>query len=388
LGILSLFASLYSLYLGVEFDRRASEAVSKRKHEFKPRVCLIMPCKGKEPGLERNIENVLTQEYGNYQTVIVTDSALDPAYVIARSILTRYPGRAAIYTSDREGKASGKVAALLTAVEKTKREAEVYAFVDSDSLVSPSWLGEVVDPLWDKSIGATTGFRWYIPSTGGFWSHVEAAWNASGTNQMFNPRYNFPWGGAMAIRAETLREIDIQNVWENAISDDMTLNSALRTHGYRIAFLPHCSAATYNKTNLDEFLRWAIRQIVLTRLFNRGLWYYAAAAYGFLNLALILGFAGLVLSAFKGPIWLIPSALLLMPTILGVPRSLQRCRTFEKALPHLKNDIEKTRIVGCIVSLIVPWIMTYCIIKSALTDEIEWRGRKYELTGMNLLATP
>jgi hypothetical protein len=121
------------------------------------------------------------------------------------------------------------------------------------------------------------GFRWYILSTGGFRSYVEAASNASGTNLMLNPRHNFPWRGAMAIRAETLREIDIRRVWSNAVSDDMTLNSALRAHGYRIIFLPQCTVATYNKADLARFLQWAVRQTLLTRLFNRDLWNYAAA---------------------------------------------------------------------------------------------------------------
>jgi cellulose synthase/poly-beta-1,6-N-acetylglucosamine synthase-like glycosyltransferase len=174
---------------------------------------------------------------------IVTDNEQDPAYEIAKSIAARYPAKAALYTAEPEAGAGGKVAALLTAIEKTAGEAEVYAFVDSDSLVPLSWLRNIVDPLLDRSIGASTGFRWYIPSTGGFWSHVEAAWNASGTNLMFNPRYNFPWGGAIAIRAETLQETGIRRVWSNAVSDDMTLNSALRAHGYRIIFLPQCTAA-------------------------------------------------------------------------------------------------------------------------------------------------
>jgi hypothetical protein len=32
-------------------------------------------------------------------------------------------------------------------------------------------------------------------------------------------------------------------------------------------------------------------------------------------------------------------------------------------------------------SFLVPWIMMYCMIKSSLTHEIEWRGRKYSLSG-------
>src|SRR5208337_855906 len=97
------------------------------------------------------------------------------------------------------------------------------------------------------------------------------------------------WGGAMAIRTETLRRINIEEVWENAISDDLSLNSALRGHGYRIRFLPQCCVATYNETNLPGLLEWATRQVTLTKVYNRRLWRYGFAAFSFFNLVSLLG---------------------------------------------------------------------------------------------------
>ncbi len=348
-----------------------------------------MPCKGIDPGLEKNIEAVLNQTYEDYQTIIVTDTAQDPAYAIAKSVLARHKAaNAQLYTSETSTSASGKVTALLTVLEKTKGTADVYAFIDSDAFVPPRWLGDLVDPLKDHKIGSTTGFRWYFPSRGNLWSYLEASWNASGTNLLFHDRYNFPWGGAMAVRAETLEKIGIKQVWATAISDDMTLNSALRKHGYRIVFLPQCMVATFNKTNLSRLIEWATGQIVLTKIFNRGLWNYALVAYAFLNLAFVLGLLGMILGVLQAPVWFIPSALLLTPSFLGILRSYQRSGTFTRAIPELKHEFDRTRLPEAMASLMVPWIMTYCIIKSAQTHDIEWRGRKYNLTGMNQLAAP
>jgi cellulose synthase/poly-beta-1,6-N-acetylglucosamine synthase-like glycosyltransferase len=152
-----------------------------------------MACKGEEPGLEENLAAVLRQKYDDYHTAIVVDSTEDPAYAVANSVLSRCSdGNDHIYTSDPEVSASGKVAALLTALARDWGQAQVYAFVDSDARVTPTWLRNLVDPLSDESVGATTGFRWLFPSRGGFWSYAESAWNASGTNLLFNDRYNFP----------------------------------------------------------------------------------------------------------------------------------------------------------------------------------------------------
>jgi cellulose synthase/poly-beta-1,6-N-acetylglucosamine synthase-like glycosyltransferase len=154
-----------------------------------------MPCKAAEPGLAANIEAMLRQDYINYFVVIVTDTHQDSAYAIASSILARnLSANAQILVAEPHVRASGKVAALLTALSKTRGQGEAYAFVDSDARIPSNWLTELVDPLIDGSVGATTGFRWYFPSQGRVWSHLEAAWNASGTNLLFNARYNFPWG--------------------------------------------------------------------------------------------------------------------------------------------------------------------------------------------------
>ncbi len=347
-----------------------------------------MPCKGNEPGLERNIEAVFQQGYPNYRTVIVTDSPEDAACAVARSVLKRHPKAACrFYTAEFSANASGKVAALLTALVKEWGKADVYAFIDSDALVPSSWLTHLIQPLKDETIGATTGFRWYFPLQAGFWSHVQAAWNSSGTNLLFDHRYNFPWGGAMAVRGETLEKIKIREAWANAISDDMTLNYALKKHGYSVSFLPQCTVATFSEISREEFLAWATRQTALTRFFNRGLWNYASAAYAFFDFVFLLGLMSLLLGILFGPVWFVPTILFFTPSVLGIMRSVQRNLTFSRAMPEFSNEFRKTGLREAIASLIVPWIMTYCLIKSTQAQEIEWRGRTYKLSGMKSVAS-
>jgi cellulose synthase/poly-beta-1,6-N-acetylglucosamine synthase-like glycosyltransferase len=169
--------------------------MAKPKNDFKPKVCVVMPCKGAELGLEKNIEAVLEQSYESYSKIVLVEIVQDPAYEAAASAIARHSASdARILAAESCSRASGKVAALLTALSKTRGQKDVYAFIDTDALVSANWIAELVDPLIDNSIGVTTGFRWYFPLGEGFWPHVQAAWNASGTNSLFDSRYNFPWG--------------------------------------------------------------------------------------------------------------------------------------------------------------------------------------------------
>jgi cellulose synthase/poly-beta-1,6-N-acetylglucosamine synthase-like glycosyltransferase len=386
-GSIATVAGVYSLFLGKTYDRRVSETIGRRKNKFQPHVCLIMPCKGNEPQLEENIASLLRLDYPNYHVLVVTDTETDPAHEIAESIIRKAnASNARLITAIPSRTASGKVTALLTALESARGQAEVYAFVDSDASICSSWLSELVDPLVDTTIGATTGFRWYLAQ--GFWSQVQSAWNASGSNLMFDGKYNFPWGGAMALRAETLDRIHIREVWRDAISDDLTLNLALRTHGYHTIFLPQCTVVTITKNmTCSRFLTWATNQTALTRTYHRKLWNYALAVYTFFNATFILGIYALSLGFLNNPDWYIPATLLLLPLPIGILRSQMRCETYQHTLPSTYVQFKKSCRRGSFASLIVPWIMTYCIIKSIYTREIEWRGRKYNLRPVKI-ATP
>jgi cellulose synthase/poly-beta-1,6-N-acetylglucosamine synthase-like glycosyltransferase len=172
-GIIAVLVSIYSEYLGLRFDHEVSTTLSKPPHGFTPTACVVMACKGHEPGLEKNLGAILTQNYPKYRTIIVTDTAEDPAYPIVKSVLARETGAdALVFVSDSHPGASGKVAALLTALERDGGASDAFAFVDSDALIPSTWLADLIDPLGDDSIGATTGFRWYFPARRGFWPHA------------------------------------------------------------------------------------------------------------------------------------------------------------------------------------------------------------------------
>ena len=377
-GMLATLTSLYTMRLGRDYERRTHRVLSRPKTGFSPTTCLIMACKGDEPGLEKNIAAMLHQEYEDYFSVIVTDDTKDPAYSVAESVIARYPNsKAMLITSTNHLNASGKVSALLTALEKNK--SEVYAFLDSDSFAPPNWLGELVDPLSDPSIGATTGYRWYFPTQNRFWSHVQSAWNSFGTNLLFDDKYNFPWGGAMAARADILDKIKITEVWSTAVSDDLSLNAALREHGFRIFFLPQCMVASMSNITFPNFIKWATNQTALVRAYYRRLWNYALAVFAFFNIIFALGVTSLLAGFLLNPTWFIPAFLLLLPSTTSVLRSKARSDLFKHVMPAMQSQFELKSRMDRIASLIVPWIMSYCILKSSRIQEIEWRGHTYKL---------
>src|SRR3989304_381094 len=125
MGILAILSVLYSFYLGRIFDRNVISKITRPRSDFKPQVALIMPCKGMERGLEKNIEAVLKQDYPTYEVVVIADTAQDPAFSIARSVLERNPkAKAELHVSKQIPSCSGKVAGLQKEHESTNGRAE------------------------------------------------------------------------------------------------------------------------------------------------------------------------------------------------------------------------------------------------------------------------
>src|SRR5260370_32391427 len=73
---------------------------------------------------------------------------------------------------------SEKVNNLRVAVEQLPPEFEVLVFADSDGRPGRNWLHNLVAPLGDVRIGATTTMRWLIPNRTNFPTALLAPSNA------------------------------------------------------------------------------------------------------------------------------------------------------------------------------------------------------------------
>ena len=130
---------------------------------------------------------------------------------------------------------------------------EVFVFLDSDAVPHPTWLRTLVAPLGDPQIGAATGYRWYIP-TGAWPSLVRSVWNASALTFLGDHKFNFVWGGSVAMRRETFVREKIAERWKNALSEDYLITQTMHRIGLSIRFVPRCVLPS------DEEATWAFVQ--------------------------------------------------------------------------------------------------------------------------------
>ncbi len=229
--------------------------------------------RGLDPGLEENLDAYLSLDYADYQVAFVTDRKDDPSFEVAQRASARYPDVPCrvLVAGGAVGRGQ-KVHNLLHALAELREQDRVLVFGDSDIRPGPSWLRDLVEPLADPQVGASTGFRWHVPVDGGPASVLRSVWNAGIASLMTGGRPPFAWGGAMAIRRETFDAAGIRERWQGALSDDYVVTSAVEDLGLTIRFEPRSLSFTYADCSMRELLDWSFRQLAITRVYRPVLW--------------------------------------------------------------------------------------------------------------------
>lgn len=365
LAVPAVLAGVSSLRAG----RRQLRSAAPGGLGWTPAVTLIVPVKGQEPGLEENLRSLAAQDYPDYELLVTARDAADPALAV------RPPGARVVIAGAGEARTGEKINNLLAAVAQARPESQVLAFADSDGRVEPAWLRALVAPLEDPAVGASTGYRWYFPETGGWWALLRSSWNAVIAGGFGAGQPSFAWGGAMAMRRETFGSAGVGEYWRGAVSDDYRLTQAVRAAGLDIRFAAGAMVAAPGDSSGREFLSWATRQMIITKVYAPRLWWLGMAAHvmycGVQALGLVL--------AVQGRFWTLP---VVLATVLpGMWRAELRRRAARLWFPQRAGWLDCHRRAYFWLSLPTTWIWLYTFLASAFTRTIEWRGYRYHLVG-------
>lgn len=374
-----------------------------------PGVCLVLPFRGVDPGMSRNLDAYFQLDYPRYRILLVTGSEADPSLPDLRAARQRHRAVPAdiLVAGPAHGRGQ-KVHNLLHATGHLRPTDEVLAFGDSDSRPRPDWLRRLVSPLSDPAIGASTGFRWYLPPRGGFASRLRSAWNAGILSLMTGDASRFAWGGAMALRRATFERCGVAEAWRGAVSDDYALSRAVRSHGLRIRFEPRCLSFSHEDCDLGELLQWSHRQLTLTRVYDPALWrsalgaqlVHSAALWGtvaLLGAALLgVGLQGAALQEVAGvtaiagpaapggaPLPLtglgVLSLLALTTYGLGCWKSRLRLRAVASLFPARAGEILRHRRAHVLLGPLASLVSLQGLLRSLGSRQIEWRGIRYRM---------
>lgn len=381
-----IFQSAWSLRDGYRFLAFLRRSLAAAPRGFHPAAAVMIPVRGLEPELERNVDALLGQDYPDYQVIFAVARKSDPVYDWLAARRSRpldgayAPHSLQVVLAGLTEERGEKVNNLLAALQAVSSRAEVLVFADADARPRANWLRSLVDPLGDPAVTVSTGFRWYLPETGSP-SRARAAWDASIATMLGDHRSNFAWGGSMAVRAADFRRLKVaERYWAHTVSDDYGLTRAVRDAGGWIRFEPKCLVAGTGALTWGGFLCWANRQIIITRVYARHLWAWGLASHvlfcGTITLEL-----GVALLGSEAKPRLLAAGSVVSILLLGLAKARLRASVARLAFP------EETcgRNPSCYWRwwLLVPWIMLLNLVTAALTRHIEWSGTEYDLISSN-----
>jgi ceramide glucosyltransferase len=358
--------------------RRASKILYPRP---RARVGLILPCKGIDPGFRENIRSFFQQDYTNMEIVFSVATEDDPACpeidALIYEMAERIPARrivAGISTLRAQ-----KITNLLKAVETLGDSVDILFFADSDLRPDAGFIRRLITPLSLHKVGATTGYRWYAPPTGAWGSVLRSTWNAGALPFVADPKRNFCFGGAMALRREIFEDARLAHVWDRTLSDDLTLTVAVRRLGLEIRFVPSCVAISYESSTLAQTIEFTNRQSLISRVYFPPLWWGAAIGHSLGSFLILYGLANVGLLALKGGfVFAIGSACLLMVPLQWI-NGLWLLRESKLILPTMSEDLHRLRWRYMFSASLAPFLSLLNTINSLLTNRITWRGIQYEL---------
>jgi ceramide glucosyltransferase len=416
LGVLLLLQSLLALAASIGFARFAQRSAASRQREYQPKAVIFVPCKGLDHEFEENLQPLFTQNYSEYELIFITENETDPAHGVIEQMIGRSSRPAWLVVAGEARNRGQKIHNLCAGIEMLNtidRRTEVLVFADADARPGSDWLSELVAPLGDKRIGATTGFRWFVPAVSGGWqrwltallpSTLLAVWN-SGALALLGERSRFAWGGSMAIRRENFDKLRVLRRWDGAISDDYMLTGAVHEAHQRIRFVPGALVKSPLSISWSELFEFTTRQIRITRIYSPIVWKLGIATHLFYNLTL-WGSIGWLIGASAetvhtmgttglpegigpegiGPEWIriimsLLGGICLAGAVNGAIRAAVAIRLIDngQGARKLRRGQAATILAHALLNPVISLLYLWNFFASLRSRRIVWRGIDYEM---------
>jgi hypothetical protein len=251
----------------------------------------------------------------------------------------------------------------------------------------------MVRPLAEQgppgAIGATTGFRFYVPETpnqsiaDAMASVINAAVAA-----LLGPGWrNIAWGGSMALWRENFFSFGIDTAWSHALSDDYVLSWCVKNQAKKkIQFVQACLVASDANFSWPAFWEFAARQYKITRICAPAVWLTAVAAavlyltaLAYTAIFFLLSLTGIGAQSLMGHI---DFPLLIMFVALYTANVLRGRFLLLGGIAGLPEKAATLRAISFWYTWAYPitlLVNLLALLKSAAGRTINWRGTRYTM---------
>lgn len=375
-----VWLSYWSFRGGIDYLNYFKRELAMPPSDWVPMVTVIAPCKGIDEGMLANFDALLGQDMPEFEVIFVIDDRDDPAAGVVEAAWQEAERHVKLVVAAKATNSSQKVENILEGVLHADPRSEVFVVIDSDARPSPGWLRALIAPLKDTTVGAATGYRWFVPEAPTIASELRSAWNASIASALgSNEKGNFCWGGSMALRRDTFMQIGLREKLQGTLSDDLAVTRAIKGAGLRIRFVPQALAATVDGCTLPGMLEFTNRQMKVTRVYAQNLWLLSFFGSALFCTICGLAIAFLILDPTGGSLWPAAAATLLLVAGFSVGKAWLRHSAVCLALPQHQKALLHQRKWQLMLWAVTPVIFLINCINALFSNRLVWRGIEYKM---------
>ena len=338
-----------------------------------PRVAVLRPIRGLDPGARENLEALLAIDYpGELELVFLLDDDRDPSYVLVEEAIAHHPERAAriVLTGDPPPQRTGKIHKMIIGADLV--DADVLAFSDSDTRPPRRLLRELValmasDPRCGIAFAPTVAVAHHSSIGDVGYALLVNAWYGAALDRITgtNGEVPFAMGQFMAIRRTALDAIGTMRAAEGELVDDMFLGRRMIESGFANVIASSRVPLVIGGMRLREFLpvfrKWLFfSQSGLPEAFKTAGWLRAIPGLG----AWATLVAGVALSSG-----------------IAIAIGVAALAAFTLSQVRLNHAIG-----GAVIALrhywvaaTLPFIAAGVALSTKLNHTVSWRGRRYFL---------
>ena len=380
LATVLIWLSYKSFRGGIDYLNYFKRELAKPLSSYTPCATIFAPCRGVDQEMLENLDALLQQDYPEYEIVFIVDDEKDKAAELIESAWREGKRQVKLVVAAKATDSSQKVTNLREGVEYADDASKVFVFVDSDARPSKGWLRSLVSPLQDETVGATTGYRWFISRRPTLASEMRNMWNASIASALgSNRKTNFCWGGSMAIRRDVFEKLAVREKWRGTLSDDFTITRIVHDAGLDIHFVPGALTPSVEDCTLHELLEFTTRQMKITRVYATHLWIMSFVGSVLFTTVMLTSVLVIIFSRANDLTVVIALLTLVLVSFFSIGKSLLRMKAVEMVLKPYRAQLRRQRLPQLTFWSLAPVIFFYNAFSAWVSRRIAWRGTVYDM---------
>jgi ceramide glucosyltransferase len=246
----------------------ATPAKADETGGFLPPVSNLKPVRGLDPEAYENFASFCRQDYPDYEVLFCVGDTSDPVFPVLQQLVRDFPERQIrIVIGSGRIATNDKVAKLARLVEEASHEYLVIS--DSDVRVGPDYLRNVIAPLANPKIGATTCL--YVPIEESTW--VQRLQDVGMASDFYPGIFvakqldgvKFALGPTIATTRARLQAFGGYESIENRPADDLLVGRLIAEQGYDVDLLPYTISTVADYQSLNELFHKRLRWITVMR---------------------------------------------------------------------------------------------------------------------------